>query len=94
MKKINILVATAVAGAFLSGCAEFKLPELPKTEKKQKDYTEAECKKIRQKYINTSVSTSESYRQLKNDADYCERKYPGYDTNWLEKEMERQNKMK
>lgn len=32
MKTIQILVATAVAGLVLTGCAELKLPELPKVQ--------------------------------------------------------------
>ena len=75
MKNLNILVA---AGAFLSGCAEFKLPELPKTEKQksQKELTEAECKKIVKQYRFDEVpNTTERYKKLKSDALYCQFEY-------------------
>ena len=80
MKKINILVATAVAGAFLSGCAEFKLPDLPKTEKQkqksQKELTETECKKIVKQYrLDEVPNTTERYKKLKSDALYCQFEY-------------------
>lgn len=59
MKTNQILVATVVAGLMLSGCVEFKLPQLPKIQsgkqssdfdsissKKPDQLTKVECKKL------------------------------------------------
>ncbi|MGG7074239.1 hypothetical protein U5B43_08310 [Campylobacter sp. 9BO] len=73
MKASQILVATAVAGLILTGCAELKLPELPKVQKQEnKKLTDEECKIILEKFRKAKVSTSDAYKKLEYDAHDCQ----------------------
>lgn len=83
-------------GLFLGGCAELELPKLNKT--KKGETTEEECRKIQKKYnelrskgyIGNEPSLEKDYT-IENA--FCEKKYPGYDVNWLDKQMKRIEKM-
>lgn len=69
MKKFTSLMAVAVAGILISGCAEFKLPELPKLEKKEnKKLTEKDCEKIMERYYNITPGELNVYEKGKFDA--------------------------
>jgi len=73
MRASKILMATAVAGLLLTGCAELKLPELPKAQKQEKKkLTDEECKVILEKFRKVEASTSEAYKRLEYDAHDCQ----------------------
>lgn len=88
MKTIQILVATAVAGLVLTGCAELKLPELPKAGKQEnKKLTDEECEAVLKKYRNTEPNASEAYTKLQYDAYECNTRSSGADID-IDKIME------
>lgn len=88
MKASQILVATAVAGLILTGCAELKLPELPKVGKQEnKKLTDEECRVVLKKYRNTDPNTSEAYTKLKYEAYECNTRSSGADID-IDKIME------
>ncbi|AVK81276.1 MULTISPECIES: hypothetical protein [Campylobacter] len=90
MTKIKILTAVAIAGLMLGGCAELKLPELPKVQKQENEkhkLTDEECKIILEKFRKAEVSTSDSYKRLEYDAHDCQIRSNGADID-IEKIME------
>lgn len=87
IKTGKILVATAVAGLVLTGCAEFKLPELPKISKTdtKKDVTEEECRQMRKKLAQMGPSQERNWFAI--EVQQCETRYGGVDLD-LDKIME------
>lgn len=72
MKANKVLIITAIAGLFFSGCAEF---QLPKVQKQKHELSDEECEIILKKYRNTEPSTSDAYNKLKYDAYECNTRY-------------------